>query len=206
MALDVTRCEDLVGTLVKGDPAAWKPLALLVGPAVLGYAASSRKLGHRRTDEDTQHDVLTAVLERIRKNEFRALKTYVEWRKGSENASRTFEDWLRIVTTNVARDYVSHRARRSALNTLGVALDTGVEPAAAVSMTKLQVVREILEHAESHLPADQALVVRSVFEGIPIEEIARRAGETKAEIEKTLRAAYARLRRWAAENDTKLGD
>lgn len=206
MGLDVSRCEALVGTLVKGDAAAWKPLVMLVGPAVLGYAAGSRKLGHRRTDEDTQHEVLTAVLERIRKHEFRALRTYVAWREAPDNLERTFEDWLRIVTTNVARDYVSYRVRRSALNTLGVALTTGAAPAEGSGMTNLQVVRQLLEHADRCLPPEQADVVRKVYEGTSIEEIARRAGETKAVIEKRLRAAYARLRRWAGDDDTTLGD
>ena len=113
---------------------------------------------------------------------------------------------MRIVTTNVARDYVSYRVRRSALNTLGVALTTGAAPAEASGMTNVQVVRQLLEHADRCLPPEQADVVRSVYEGTSIEEIARRAGETKAVVEKRLRAAYARLRRWAGEHDTAFGD
>lgn len=208
MVLDVPRCEALVETLVRGDATAWRPLMVLVSPAVLRYAAASPNLGYRRTDPDAQHEVLTTVLERLRRNEFRALRTYVAWREAPGNCEKTLEDWLRIVTSRVACDFVSHRARRSALHTLGQALDTGVPVSPAwPGMTNIQAVRELLEHASRSLPAAQAETVRLAYEGKSTDEIAALRGETKADVDKRLRAAYASLRRWARDEDaSETGD
>lgn len=201
MSLDLPRCEALVETLVAGDVSAWRPLMVLVGPAVLGYAAASKNLGHRRTDEDAQQEVLTTVLERLRRNEFRAFRTYLAWKEAPENEAKSLEDWLRIVTSRVACDFVSHHARRSALHTLGVALETGVPGAnAGPGMTNMQAIREVLEHANRALPPDQADVVQKVYAGKSIEEIALLRGESKATVEKCLHAAHARLRRWASDD------
>lgn len=202
MKLDVPRCEELVGALVSGDATAWKPLVVLIGPALLSFSATSRVLGHRRGDEDTQRELLVAVLETLRKNDFQALKTYRSWRAAPENSQKTLEDWLRIILTNEARDYVTHRMRRSALNTLSIALDTGTALEWS-GMTNAQAVRQLLQHADDHLPPEQAETLRRVFEGKSIEEVAHLSGESKGVIEKRLRAAYARLRRWAGGNDTE---
>src|SRR5439155_24524830 len=70
--LDFVRCEALVASVLGGDACAWTPLVGLLCPAVLGYAKSSRSLGHRRSDDDVR-EVMTTVLERLKKTDFRAL-------------------------------------------------------------------------------------------------------------------------------------
>ena len=190
-------CEELAAAVVAGDAAAWKTLVRQLGPAVLSFAESARPLGHRRRDADATHEVLTAVLERLRKDDFRALRTYFAWRGAPQNSERSLDDWLRIVTHRVACDYVTHRMRRRALQTLGVAIDTGIAwTPDGPGVTDCQAVRQILDHAERELPEEQAKAVRQIAEGKSITDISAALGEAREVVEKRLRAAYARLRRW----------
>lgn len=190
--LDVRRADELVSSLIGGNAAAWPPLMAVVGPALLDYAKRCRSLGHRRSDDDCR-EVMTLVLERLRKSEFRALRTYEAWRPA--NPQKTLEDWLRIVVDRVACDYVSRHAQRSVLHTLGVALDSGML-AGQAGMTDAQAVRELLEHAAKALPAEQVDALRRALDGRTLEDIARETGCSTDEVTRRLRAAHARLRRW----------
>jgi hypothetical protein len=71
---------------------------------------------------------MTRVFERLCRDDFRALRLYLQWQE--RNTTRQFDDWLTVVTTNVARDYVEERlgaARdqpiKRLVNTLAGALD-----------------------------------------------------------------------------------
>lgn len=192
--LDVTRAEELVLAIHEGETRAWKPLMALLCPEILDFVRRSRSLGFRRCDEDTGHEVLTTVLERLRKHDFRALKTYVTWKEAERNRRKTFADWLHIVTDRVACDFVTHCARRSVRW-------TDFEPGAggeiaSTEMMNVQVARELVEYADRVFPPEQSDVVRQVYEGRSTEEIARERKEERQVVDRRLRAAYARLRRW----------
>jgi len=195
-SLDLARCEELLGSVVAGKTGEWTPLVALLAPALLSFATRSRSLGHRRSEDDCS-DVMTAVLERLKKNDFRALQTFPSWREA--NPGKTLEDWLRIVTDRVACDYVTRKARATLLNTLGQALDSGIAPA-RTAMTDAQAVRELVEHADQELPKEQAHLLKRVLEGASADTVARETGESRDQVERRLRAAYARLRRWVDDD------
>ena len=161
------------------------------------FAKRSRSLGHRRTEDDVS-EVMTLVLERLRKNGFRALRTWVAWSADPSNREKSLEDWLRIVLDRVACDYVTRHARRSLLHTLGAAIETGTA-VARPAMTDAQAVRELIEHADRDLPPEQAALLRRLLDGQSMEEIADLAGSPREEVTRRMRAAHARLRRWAEE-------
>ncbi|MEZ4444565.1 MAG: hypothetical protein R3B72_36160 [Polyangiaceae bacterium] len=191
---DVERFPSLVEQL-------WDPSLRLV--------AASRAMRGLRAGEDEIRDVATRLMERLSRDEHRALRLYVPWQDA--NPDKTFADWFKIVVANVVRDFAreqrgSERRRLPAgdsgepsvkrlLNQFASTLPLdilGTRPA----MTDAQTARELLLFAERHLPAEQLAALTRWIAGSSFEDIAAsQALESAEAARKQVRRAVATLRR-----------
>lgn len=201
----LTLCDELARRAAHGDAAAWGTLLELIWPYLGGFVRASRSMGPLCRSEDHVLNVVTAVIGKLGRDERQGLLLYSSWR--ARNADKGFEDWLRIVTANVVRDYVRHELRDALsrdpaepsttrlLNEFRTApiLETlGIRP----PITAAQTARELLQFAEDRLPAEQLSALRAWLEGAEHDEIAQDAGLPEAEDARRLvRAAIATLRR-----------
>src|SRR5690242_8301175 len=96
---------ELLRLVLRHDGVAWMRLFTHYGPVVERIVRKSRSMGSYRRSDDDVRNVMASVFERLRRDDFRALRTFDAWR--SKNPGKTFGDWLTIVTVNVVRNYVS---------------------------------------------------------------------------------------------------
>ena len=213
-ALDETATLALIDRVVAGDARAWQELTGVLFPVIEKIARRSNSMGPLRSSADHCRNVATETIGKLARNGYNALALLAAWR--AKNPAKTLMDWLRIVTTNVARDYIEKQlgarrpgelpddgAKKRALHTLATALppddqSIGLRP----RVTDQQTSRAILEYAESHLPANQIAALRAWLDQADYAEIATAAGSTESDPkerarygEKLVRAAVARLRR-----------
>ncbi len=198
----------LLQQVLAGSERAWQKFFLLYGTRVEQIAKRSRALGSLRDHTDDCRNVMTRVFERLRRDDFRALRLYLTWQQ--RNDARQFEDWLTVVTTNVARDYVEERlgaARdqpiKRLLNTLAGALEESDEALAiGAHITPKLAAQQVMDFAQSDLPEIQLGVLKCWLLGEDFPGIAAQLELASAdEAKKHLRAGLARLRRKLAESD-----
>jgi DNA-directed RNA polymerase specialized sigma24 family protein len=201
--VDVSFCEAMAARILQGDGNAGRLLVEHIWPAWLEMVRTSRSMGPLARSEDDVHNVVARLVEKIGHPDGRALRLYPPWR--DRHLGKTFEDWLRIVTTNVIRDYVRERAgpRTGADRSIGVkrllndfaasgALDRhGVRP----PFTAAETARQMLAYARTHLPEVQLGALRHWLEGASFAEMGDTLGVSAEEAQRTLRAAVAVLRR-----------
>src|SRR5207249_2687324 len=127
----------------------------------------SRALGPLARSEDHVRNVMMDLVEKLGPDGGTALGLYAGWR--ARWPEKTFEDWLRIVTTYTVRDYVRRALGRTKKRDPSVPsakrlmnefvtsplIDDqhGVRP----SMTLAQTARQLLAFAAERLPGDQYL-------------------------------------------------
>ena len=197
-----------VPQVVGGDPAAWKDFVAKLEPLLVQLLQRGRTLGPLRHSIDDCRAVMTSVLERLRKDDFRGLRLFRPW--AEVNPGKDFGDWIRIVTVNIARDHVSARLGDAArsddepplnkrmLNTLASLLpaDDDHRLAFQPAMTDVQLARELLEYAARSLESTQLHALRRWMDGASHDELARELGlASPRDADKLVRAALARLRR-----------
>ena len=168
---------------------------------------TSRALGPLVRSEDTVHDVVAALVEKLGPEAGAALGLYPAWR--AANPEKTFADWIRIVTAYAVRDHVRRalgrgRARdaelpspKRLLNELA-ASPMADDPALAVhpAMTVAQTARQLLAWADGRLAPDQLRALVLWMEGAEVDEIGEELCGGDAEAARRLtRAAVAALRR-----------
>jgi DNA-directed RNA polymerase specialized sigma24 family protein len=177
-------------------------LCAFVGPAL----ARTRLLASLRS-EDAPREVLTRVLEKLLHADAHALRQFVDWR--GRHPERTAEDWLLIVLTNAAREYVRQQRGRRRNGVLEPSrnrflneylqlaeADVGVRP----PYTPQQTARQVVEFARERLPVAQLEAFERWLEGAEPEEIARAMKLESGEVgHRLVRAATATLRRAFAE-------
>ncbi len=178
------------------------------GPVVERIARASRSMGSYRKSDDDVRNVMAQVFERLRRDDFRALRTFSGWR--DRNPTKTFPDWLTIVTVNVVRNYMSSKLGASTgsmpslkqlVNTLAGALDDD-GPILLPHITAKETAQRILGYARDKLAEDQYAVLVAWLEGATFEETAGHLGLPDAKAaERTLRSALARLRRQFANKE-----
>jgi DNA-directed RNA polymerase specialized sigma24 family protein len=147
------------------------------------------------------------VIEKLGKDGCRASRLAGPWLDA--RADKTLGDWLRIVSTNVVRDYLRDRqgrARASAgvdkrvLYSLATLLpcDDDLPPAEMLSATSRHAATELAEWAAKQLPPEQTRALAAWLAGSDFDEIAasQSAGDG-AEAKRLVRAAVATLRRYA---------
>src|SRR5687768_13706069 len=74
-------------------------------PSVMAIARTNRAMGSYRNSEDDVRNVMAQVFERLRRDDFRALRTFAAWQ--GKHPTKSFGDWLAIVTVNVIRNYIT---------------------------------------------------------------------------------------------------
>lgn len=210
-SLDESKALALIDELVGGRTEAWKALVELLHPQIERIVRGSRSLGPLRDSDDHRRNVVTDALEKLARNDHRALAILRHWL--AENSDKTLMDWLRIVVTNVARDYVEKQlgagkpgagmdeasAKKRLLHTLASALPADdLSPALRPPVTDQQTARQILEYAAEHLPDDQLRALEAWLRQADFAEVGAAAGLARDHAkggEKLVRAALARLRR-----------
>ena len=201
---------EYVPRVVGGDPSSWQELVKRLEPLLLQLLRRSRTLGPLRRSIDDCRAVMISVFERLQRDDYRGLRLFQPW--VDANPGKDFGDWIRIVTTNIARDHMSSRLGDAArgtdepnkrmLNTLASMLPDGDDHRLAFrpSMTHVQLARELLEYAERHLDPAQFLAMRRWIDGASFDEIAAELGlATPRDADKLVRAALAKLRRHFGE-------
>jgi hypothetical protein len=104
---DATRCRNLAERAAAGDAGAWQAFVALVWPSLRDLVRSNRSMGDFAQSEDDVREVISAIVEKLGSRGYHGLKLHEPWRV--RNPDKTFEDWLRIVSKNVIRDYVRER-------------------------------------------------------------------------------------------------
>jgi len=197
-----------VPRVVGGDGAAWRELVTRLEPLLIELLRRSRTLGPMRHNVDDCRAVMTSVLERLSKDDYRGLRLFRPW--ADAHPGKDFGDWIRIVTVNLARDHVSsrlgaaeraddgERLNKRMLNTLASRLPGGDDERLGFrpSMTEAQHARELLEYAARSLDPDQFRALRSWMDGASFAELAAELGLAgPRDADRLVRAALARLRR-----------
>jgi len=201
---DLATLAAYVPRVVDGDGAAWHELALQLEPLLIKLLRRSRTLGPLRHNVDDCRAVMISVLERLKRDDYRGLRLFPPW--AAANPGKDFGDWLRIVTTNLARDHVSARlghaddtdGTKRMLHTLASLLpgDDDRRLAFRPLMTHEQLARELLEYAERSLDPAQFQALRGWMDGASFAELAAELGlTTPRDADKLVRAGLARLRR-----------
>ncbi len=194
--------EELVRTTLAGAPNAFAELALALWPFA---AAAGRRA---REAEDETQELYARLLAKLEVDGRAGLASYPEWR--SRHPDKTFEDWIRIVLANLARDLRRERNGRARsrdaaseeapsakrlLNELGSLApldDLGYRP----PVTSEQTAREILAFAREHLPPLQSAALSAWVEGEDFAQVSARTGiPDEASAVRLVRAALATLRR-----------
>lgn len=207
------KAQALVQRVAAGDDASWGVFVQTIAPFIEQVTQSSRHMGPLRSSMDDRRNVLTETLAKLRSGDFRALRTFADWAR--ENPGKDFEDWLAIVVTNQIRSYVRTKLggdrdrdrgddgephNKRLLHTLATLLpDDHRELAHRPAITDANLARQLVEHAERNLPADQLAALRLWLMGAGFAEIAADCHlADAATAERLVRAALARLRRHLA--------
>lgn len=202
-SFDVGVAETLALRAAVGDESAFHDLVALVWPELGRSMQSSRRLAAAGASDDGPHDVALRLMEKLRHDDFRALRLYREWR--ARHPEKTFLDWLRIVAANTTRDYLRELRGQSAndgvptpkqllnvFSAVSSAEDLGTRP----PMTWAQTARQLLEFAANRLPEAQRRALEQWLTGADFDEIAKSHGlESGEQARKSVRAAIAILRR-----------
>jgi DNA-directed RNA polymerase specialized sigma24 family protein len=198
---DWPRLEALAARAIEGDRAAHHDLVWSLWPEWERLIGSSSAMGRYARSEDHVRNVATRLVEKVgaRKN----LSGYFDWR--ARNPDKGFDDWIRIVTTNAARDYVRATLRepteRSDLDRTVLMNDFAAAPVPERAkirppITAAQTARELLEFAAARLEPTQLAALERWLEGSDFDEIASDLSLDSAEAAKrVLRASIATLRR-----------
>ena len=171
---DLASLAGYVPRVVGGESSAWPELVAQLEPLLIKLLRRSRALGPLRHNLDDCRAVMSNVLERLQKDNYRGLRLFQPW--ADANPGKSFGDWIRIVTINIARDHVSSR------------LD-------AERAAHMHFARARLEHAARSLEPAQFLALRRWLDGASSDELATELElETPRDADKLVRAALASLR------------
>lgn len=189
---------------------AWRELMEVLWPELLRLARASRAMTALAASDDHLRNVVLLVFEKLGKDGCRAARLHLPWLDA--HPGKTLRDWLRIVTANVARDYVRATTGRGEargalpidkrlLSSLATLLpdDDELRPVGMLSATSSLAAMELARHAEEHLPPEQTTALRAWLGGASFDEVAAALGAAdEAAAKRTLRAAIAALRRYAS--------
>jgi len=206
---DDDEIERLVLAASSGDANAWHELWRRLSPRLTAVLRKPHVLGALHKREDPVQDVVVAVMAKLRDEEFRRLRVYLEARRGDPEL--TFMRWVIVVAKRVAidrvradPDYVDQRRSAAAAETGsgGAFIETRELPdEALLAGTRLPITnrvtaRQILRYAEGVLSGPQRRAVEMWAEQASSEDIARELGlEDGAEADRLVRAGVERLRR-----------
>jgi len=200
--IDDPRCEALIERSLVGDESARSELVQYLWPVWLDWVRSNRAMRRLVNLEDGIHDVAARLVEKLIQADARGLHSYLPWKE--RNGDKRFQDWLRIVTKNVVRDYLREKvgSRNSSgepsikrlLNEFASAPaleGLGIRPPATLAQTA----RELVEFARKRLKPNQLRVLQHWLEGAGFDEMASELGSDAEHVRQDLRSAIAVLRR-----------
>jgi DNA-directed RNA polymerase specialized sigma24 family protein len=197
--------EDLVVDASAGNEAAWWLLWEEVEPKLERLLSNPRVTGRLSTDVDDVRNILVAVMEKLRDDNSRRLKSYVETRDGSPGG---FEAWVVVVTKRTAIDYM-----RAHHDYLDQRRDPDAEGAGAWVIPKelpndSQLVGNrppvttrgaaltLLRYAYDSLPPEQMQALELWILNTPYSGIAEKLSiDSAEEAQKRVRAGLERIRR-----------
>jgi hypothetical protein len=198
---------ELLRQVIRRDATAWMELFTRFGPVVERTIRATRAMGSYRRSDDDVRNVMASVFERLRRDDFRALRTFDAWH--ARNPEKGFTDWLTIVTVNVARNYVAGKLGSPDVNGTSVKQLVNTYAEAFVEddrlvqlphMTNKETAQRILEFARAHLTSDQLCALEGWLEGKDFTELATQFGWPDArDADRLVRAALAKLRRHFGE-------
>jgi DNA-directed RNA polymerase specialized sigma24 family protein len=209
-AFDEDACAALLARVRSTEDPAWQTLVGALWPALSRIVQASRAMAVLSRSDDHVRNVTLLVLERLGKDGCRAARLAGPW--CAAHPDKKLGDWLRILTTNVARDYVRERTGRARdksdaavpdkrlLASLATLLrdDDERQPGPLLSATSEHTARELAEWAEGHLPSDQLAALTAWLHGASFEDIASELHLSDApSAKRVVRAAVATLRRHA---------
>lgn len=211
--IDAAYCQELVSHIVRGQTSERQRLVEYLWPHWLDLLRASRSMGSFAKSDDHVRNVATRLMAKL-SAQGRGLESYEQWRV--DHPQRGFDDWMRVVTTNAARDYLREQlgprqplarepSPKRLLNEFTLAPvheDIGVRPA----MTQEQTARELIEFASTRLSPEQARALALWLEGGSFEEIGVEIGLPAEQCRRVLRSAVAILRRHFADSETQIDD
>jgi predicted RNA polymerase sigma factor len=161
-----------------------------------------RLRGQTSTQDDTSRDVATRTLERLRDDDYAALRRYQETRE--RYPALNFASWLRVVVGNVCIDTLRRQPESQRVRDGGgrqhkvqqvIALHA--EPAGRDDLLRRVEIRRILNWlVDPSFPADQGLALSLWIRGHDASEIASQLSlPSAADATRLLRAGRQRLRR-----------
>lgn len=194
----------LVVAASEGDERSWHELWRRLEPRLAAILRRGHTLGRLSRSDDTVHDVLLAVMAKLRDDDFRRLRVYLDARRATP--SLDFMRWVIVVAKRVAIDRLradpEYLDLRGSGERIGKWVETCALPedwnlaAARLPMTNRVAVQQILRHAGATLTAEQRRAVEMWSEEASSEDIARALGlESPEEAERLVRAGVGRLRR-----------
>lgn len=202
---DEAELERLVVAAAAADEAAWQRLWSTIEPALSRIIAQPRFLGQLGQREDDRKNIVVAVMARLRADDFRRLRLYLEAKGG--NPRLRFLSWLRVVAKRVGIDYMrAHpeylRREQADASTPGqwVELRT-MPPASGIAgerhpITNSGTAHELLRYAAGVIPEEQLRALQLWAASESFDDIARTLGlGSPGDAEKVVRAAIERLRR-----------
>src|SRR5262249_33438261 len=159
--------DEIVSRVVRGDKIAWTALFPQYGPIVERIARTNRSMASYRQSDYDVRTVMAQVFERLRRHDYRALRTFAAWR--DRNPTKLFQDWLTIMTVNVIRNYIAAKLGTSSqsgaslkqlVNTLADALPAdGRALSARPNITTREAAQRIIEFARDALAKEQLAVL-----------------------------------------------
>lgn len=210
---DEVDVEKLVDAAAAGDQPAWQQLMVELKPPLTRIVAQPRFLGRLGQREDDRDNIVIAVFERLRANDYARLKLYLEAR--TANPKLKFLSWLRVVAKRVGIDYLrAHpdylRRHDAGASKPGEWVEAGTLPPGSQlfgqrpPVTMLGTAHELIQYARSGaLPEDQQRAIELWSQSESFDEIAKTLGlKSSQAAERMVRAALERLRRKYRPGDT----
>lgn len=96
--------DDLIARVLEHDAEAWRELVTRIHPTVLAVCRRRRLGGGAPGEEDVHRDVAARALDRLRADDFAALRTFTATRARYPDTS--FTRWLSVVVGNTFIDYL----------------------------------------------------------------------------------------------------
>ena len=207
--------EALVARVVEEGEPPWGELWIAVEPMLMRLASSPRVSGKMSESEDDCRNVVVEVMARLRDDDFRRLRLYLERRAGNPDLS--FEPWLRVVARRVTIDYMRGHGeyidRRRSRNPKS-APGRWIERSPLTSTSRLHGIRPaitnhtaamtMLRYAYRELPADQLGALERWAGGASFADIADELElDNSDRARKLVRAALQKLRRAFRDREKK---
>ena len=200
--MEGSELDRLIERVVDGDAAAWHELWTAIEPVVSAVTRRRQITGPLGKNEDDRRNIVLAVMERLRAQEFRRLRAYLGTLPRAGGSS--FETWLATVAARVAIDYVrAHpecrdpRGRHPEMERwVRMVPVTDADPVPpGLDPTGLATASQMIEHARAELRKEQLAALFLWLQGSDKNAIAARLELASVEeAQRLVRSALKRLR------------